>query len=96
MHTQRAIYCCRVLIKLMEPAGFNCSRIIEREGERLKIGIMDADLLDNGTRHPNLALLKISGYCKHYGHTVRLIQSYDEVATDGQINFMDFVRKEAA
>ena len=58
---------------------FNCSRIIEREGERLRIGIMDADLLDNGTRHPNLALLKISGYCKHYGHTVRLIQSYDEV-----------------
>jgi len=79
-----------VLIKLMEPAGFNCSRIIEREGERLRIGIMDADLLDNGTRHPNLALLKISGYCKHYGHTVRLIQSYDEVATDGQINFLDF------
>lgn len=27
----------------------------------LKIGIIDADLLDNGTRHPNLALLKISG-----------------------------------
>lgn len=85
-----------MLIKLMEPAGFNCSRIIEREGERLRIGIMDADLLDNGTRHPNLALLKISGYCKHYGHTVRLIQSYDEVAKDGQINFMDFTRKEGA
>ena len=25
------------------------------------IGIIDADLLDNGTRHPNLALMKISG-----------------------------------
>ncbi len=74
----------------MEPAGFNCSRIIEREGERLRIGIMDADLLDNGTRHPNLALLKISGYCKSYGHNVRLIQSYDEVAKDGQINYLDF------
>ena len=74
----------------MEPAGFNCSRFIEREGERLRIGIMDADLLDNGTRHPNLALLKISGYCKSFGHNVRLIQSYDEVAKDGQINYLDF------
>lgn len=26
------------------------------------IGLVDADLLDNGTRHPNLALLKIAGY----------------------------------
>ena len=25
----------------------------------LKIGIIDADLLDHGTKHPNLALLKI-------------------------------------
>lgn len=74
----------------MEPKGFNCCKIIEREGERLKIGIMDADLLDNGTRHPNLALLKISGYCKSFGHNVRLIQSYDEVAKDGQINYLDF------
>ena len=74
----------------MEPKGFNCCKIIEREGERLRIGIMDADLLDNGTRHPNLALLKISGYCKSFGHNVRLIQSYDEVAKDGHINYMDF------
>ena len=27
----------------------------------VKIGLVDADLLDNGTRHPNLALLKIAG-----------------------------------
>lgn len=26
------------------------------------VGLVDADLLDNGTRHPNLALLKIAGY----------------------------------
>lgn len=26
------------------------------------IGLIDADLLDNGTRHPNLALLKIAGF----------------------------------
>ena len=25
----------------------------------MKIGVIDADLLDNGTRHPNLALMKL-------------------------------------
>lgn len=28
----------------------------------ITIGLVDADLLDGGTRHPNLALLKISGF----------------------------------
>lgn len=32
----------------------------------MNIGIIDADFLDNGTRHPNLALMKISGYYKKY------------------------------
>ena len=31
---------------------------------RIKIGLVDADLLDNGTRHPNLVLLKIAGFLK--------------------------------
>lgn len=30
----------------------------------LLVGLVDADLLDNGTRHPNLALLKIAGFLK--------------------------------
>lgn len=30
----------------------------------LRMGIIDADLLDNGTRHPNLVLLKLAGYFK--------------------------------
>ena len=30
----------------------------------MKIGLVDADLLDGGTRHPNLALLKIAGFFK--------------------------------
>lgn len=38
-----------------------------------RIGIIDADLLDNGTRHPNIALMKISGYYKEQGNTVELI-----------------------
>ena len=33
-----------------------------RKDSRKKIGLVDADLLCNGTRHPNLALLKIAGY----------------------------------
>ena len=36
----------------------------------MKIGIIDADLLDNGTRHPNLALMKISGFMKSQGNDV--------------------------
>jgi len=35
--------------------------------------MIDADLLDNGTRHPNLAQLKMSAYCKSRGHNVRLL-----------------------
>jgi hypothetical protein len=46
----------------------------------LKIGIIDADLLDNGTRHPNLALMKISGYYKKQGHNVELLMNYSEIA----------------
>lgn len=59
--------------------GFDLGSLSYRRKKVLKIGIIDADLLDNGTRHPNLALLKISGYCKDHGHLVRLISSYDEI-----------------
>lgn len=44
-----------------------------------KIGIIDADLLDNGTKHPNLALMKISGYYKNQGKYVELLESYDDI-----------------
>jgi len=37
-------------------------RIKKLKAEDLMIGLVDADLLDNGTRHPNLALLKIAGF----------------------------------
>jgi hypothetical protein len=40
--------------------------------KELKIGIIDADLLDNGTRHPNLALMKISAWHKKAGDSVML------------------------
>lgn len=45
----------------------------------LRIGIADADLIDHGTRHPNLALLKISAYCKANGHIVELMADYDGI-----------------
>jgi len=45
----------------------------------MKIGIIDADLLDKGTRHPNLALMKISGYHKSLGNQVKLLFDYIEI-----------------
>lgn len=66
------------MLRLLDDShGFKTDLFIH--GERLKVGIIDADLLDNGTRHPNLALLKISGFCKNLGHKVRLICSYSEL-----------------
>ena len=45
----------------------------------MKIGLIDADLLDNGTRHPNLALMKISGYNQSEGHTTKLLLNYKNI-----------------
>jgi len=45
----------------------------------MRIGIIDADLLDNGTRHPNLACEKISGFYKEAGNDVKLIIDYSDI-----------------
>lgn len=46
----------------------------------MRIGLIDADLMDNGTRHPNLALMKIAGYYRDKGNEVKLIfNDYKEV-----------------
>ena len=45
----------------------------------MKIGIIDADLLDNGTWHPNLALMKISGYYKKQNNKIKLLKSYENL-----------------
>ena len=42
-----------------------------------KIGLVDADLLDGGTRFPNLALMKIAGHYKRAGYNVELIDQFD-------------------
>ena len=67
---------------LPENKGFKTDLIVQ-PNETLRVGIIDADLLDHGTRHPNLALLKISAFCKEYGHNVRLISNYDELMVNG-------------
>lgn len=68
--------------------GFLTDEIVTSEN-KLKIGIIDADLLDHGTRHPNLALMKVSAFCKEYGHNVRLLCDYDELRVDGKPAIFD-------
>lgn len=43
----------------------------------MRVGIIDADLIDHGTRFPNLALMKIAGYYKENGSNVTLIEKYE-------------------
>lgn len=73
------------MLKLQSNIGFNeeCCTLIENSKRTYRIGLIDADLLDNGTRHPNLALLKMSAYCKGFNHDVRLLCSYDEIEIKG-------------
>ncbi len=49
-----------------------------------RIGIIDADLLDGGTRHPNLVCLKLSGYYNNVlGEKAELIEDYKELENGG-------------
>lgn len=45
--------------------------------DTLKIGLVDADLLDGGTRHPNLALLKLAGFLSDNNINFQLIEDSD-------------------
>ena len=49
------------------------------------IGLIDADLLDNGTRHPNLVLLKLAGFFHDNGIPFELI-------LDPQANTLHYTR----
>ena len=40
-------------------------------------GLVDADMIANGTRHPNLALMKIAGFLRDHGISYRLITDDD-------------------
>lgn len=48
----------------------------------MKVALIDADLLDGGTRHPNLALLKLSGWHKGQGDEVQLVTDYSQLELD--------------
>ena len=45
---------------------------------KIIIGLVDADLLCNGTRHPNLVLMKIAGFLNDNGIDFKLIIDQDE------------------
>lgn len=49
------------------------------ENDHIKIGLVDADLLDGGTRHPNLALLKLAGFLKDNNIEFELIENSNAV-----------------
>lgn len=53
--------------------------------KKLKIGLIDADLIDNGTRHPNLALMKLSGYHKNVKNSVELLLDYSKIDKYDQV-----------
>ncbi|WP_197019586.1 hypothetical protein [Anaerovibrio lipolyticus] len=56
-----------------------------------KIGIVDADLLDRGTRFPNLSLMKLAGYKeKVEGYTIELIEDWDKINPDNGQGYEDY------
>lgn len=40
----------------------------------MKVGLIDADLLDNGTTFPNLAIMKMSAFLKSKGIHTRFLE----------------------
>ncbi len=46
--------------------------------KNIKIGLVDADLLCNGTRHPNLVLMKLAGFLNDNGIGFKLIIDQNE------------------
>lgn len=55
---------------------------------RLKIGMVDVDLLNNGTKHPNLAQMKMSAYCKRQGHDVKLLYNPEDLSHLSDYDFI--------
>lgn len=57
--------------------------------KKTKVGLIDADLLCNGTRHPNLALLKIAGYLRDNGYKRGIVDgtnSYELITNDTNLD----------
>ena len=50
--------------------------------------MIDVDLLNNGTRHPNLAQMKMSSYCKELRHDVHLVYKKEELSKLSEFDFL--------
>lgn len=59
--------------------------------KKIKIGFVDADLLCNGTRHPNLVLMKLAGFLNDNGIDFKLIIDQDEDITPYKIIYISRV-----
>ena len=51
-------------------------------------GIIDADLLDNGTRHPNLVLLKLAGYFEENNLPYKFIFREEDISNPAQFEYI--------
>lgn len=58
---------------------------------KIKIGLVDADLLCNGTRHPNLVLMKLAGFLNDNGIDFKLIIDQDEDITPYKLIYISRV-----
>ena len=58
---------------------------------RTKIGLVDADLLCNGTRHPNLVLMKLAGFLNDNGIEFHLIIDQNEDITSYKLIYISRV-----
>lgn len=59
--------------------------------KRIKIGLVDADLLSNGTRHPNLVLMKLAGFLHDNDIDFKLIINQDENITPYKLIYISRV-----
>lgn len=59
--------------------------------QKVLIGLVDADLLCNGTRHPNLVLMKIAGFLNDNGINFKLIINQDEDLTPYKLIYVSRV-----
>ena len=58
---------------------------------KIKIGLVDADLLYNGTRHPNLVLMKLAGFLNDNDIDFHLIIDQDEDITPYKLIYISRV-----
>lgn len=58
---------------------------------KIKIGLVDADLLCNGTRHPNLVLMKLAGFLYDNNIDFKLIIDQDEDITPYKLIYISRV-----